>query len=166
MTSQPFVGEIGLYPFNLVPRGWAACNGQLLAIAQNQALFSLLGTVYGGDGRTTFGLPDLRGRMAAHFSGSVPIGEGFGEAAHTLNTNEIPSHNHAVNVATTANTPTVAGSLYAATGSAQFTSQPATGTLAAGTVASAGGSQPHDNMSPYLVLQYCIALTGIYPSRS
>jgi microcystin-dependent protein len=165
--STPYLGQIQAFSFPFAPKGWAMCNGTLMPIAQNQALFSLLGTSFGGDGRTTFGLPDLRGRFAVSqgTSGMIP-GVTGGEENHTLLVQEMPMHTHpvvaaskAANLATPAlNFPTIAstGSAYAAT---QDT------TLGPGS-SPAGSSQPHNNMPPYLVMNYCIALQGIFPSRS
>lgn len=173
--SEPFLAEIRMVGFTFAPRGWALCNGQLLPINQNQALFSLLGTTYGGNGQTTFALPDLRGRTPIHTgqaSGGTArtLGSQGGEEAHTLTVAELPQHGHALkgsgstaasstpsaNVLAAA--PASVGSAYAATGAPQNTA------LAAGAIANAGGSQGHANMMPHLVLNFCIALQGIFPS--
>lgn len=177
---EPFVGQITVFPFNFAPVGWALCEGQLLPISQNTALFSLLGTFYGGDGKTTFALPDLRGRVPVG-QGQGPglsfydIGEMEGGEAVTLLATQNPPHSHpfpAVAAQATANAPN--GSLPAeghGSGRGAFpvniyaalqTAVP----LASGQVASAGGGQPHNNLQPYLTLNWCIALQGIYPSRS
>jgi microcystin-dependent protein len=166
--SEPFIGEIRAFGFTFAPRGWATCSGQILSIAQNTALFSLLGTTYGGNGQTTFALPDLRGRIGIN-QGQGPglsnrsLGEQAGEENHTLTANEMPSHTHAQPASTadqSTNRPGSAvptkGGVYAGSGD---------GTLMDPTTA-AGGSQPHNNMPPYLVINYCIALEGIYPSRN
>lgn len=159
---EPFLGEIRTFGFNFCPRGWAAADGQLLPINQNTALFSLYGTNYGGDGRTTFGLPDLRGRFAMH-QGSGPglsnrrIGERTGEETVSLTTNQIPSHAHDVLI-----TQTEEGGEHGGLVVKQASS---TG-MASGGTANTGGSQAHNNMPPLLVLNTCIALEGIYPSRS
>jgi microcystin-dependent protein len=167
-VSEPFIGEIRAFGFNFAPRGWATCSGQILSIAQNTALYSLLGTTYCGNGQTTFALPDLRGRVAVN-QGQGPglsnktIGEQAGAEAHTLNVNEIPAHTHAQpasNADQSTNRPGNAvptrGGVYAGSGD---------GTLM-DPMTAAGGSQPHDNMQPYLTVNYCIALVGIFPSRN
>ena len=167
--SDPFIGQIALFPYNFAPRGWAFCNGQLLSIAQNTALFSLLGTTFGGNGQTTFALPDLRGR-AAMSSGQAPglapyvLGEQGGTETVTLSTAQVPAHTHTVMASqndATASSPTntvpAGGGAY---GTALNTS------MNPNMVQPVGGSQPHENRPPYLVLNYCIALEGIYPSRN
>ena len=162
--AEPFLSEIRLMSFDFAPKGWAMCNGQLLPINQNQALFSLLGTTFGGDGRTTFALPDLRGQTPIHVSSDHPRGQRGGEQAHTLTLTEMPTHQHLVN-ATTANADTnvPGGNAFA---SAANLYGPATNLTPAdaSTVAHVGGSQPHQNMQPYLALTFCIALQGIFPS--
>ena len=162
--SEPFLGELKLMSFNFPPRGWAACNGQLLPINQNQALFSLLGTMYGGNGQTNFALPDLRGRVALHVANGFNQGQRAGEEVHTLSVQEMPAHNHPVNASSTAGNaadPTMLAPFSDGYGdTASLTSlQPAT-------VGNVGGSQPHENRQPYLVLNWCIALQGIFPSRN
>lgn len=169
--SDPFLGEIRQTSFAFAPRGWALCNGQLLPIAQNQALFSLLGTSYGGDGRTTFALPDLRGRSPAHTSDTSPPGSRQGEEAHTLIANEIAPHAHGLQGSTDlANNTTPAGNALAAKGrGGKDIYAPGTSPLqpmSPQAVAPAGGSQPHDNMQPFLTINFIIALTGIFPSRT
>jgi microcystin-dependent protein len=169
--AEPFLSEIRMMSFNFAPRGWALCNGQLLPINQNQALFSLLGTTYGGDGRVNFALPDLRGRTPIHMGSGHTLGERGGEPAHTLAISELPEHTH-VAQATTAqadqNTNSAAPSrmpaqsnfstLYAAAGSLQA--------MAANALSNVGGSQAHENMEPYLTVSFCIALQGIFPSQN
>lgn len=169
--SSPFLGQLALFSFDFPPRGWAICQGQLLPISQNQALFSLLGTTYGGDGRTTFGLPDLRGRTPVSIGQSIVLGQKAGEETHTLITTEVPGHNHTIVATTTSpNSPAPGGNLLAQTGSGitVYKQNPANfnSPLDARTIAPYGGSQPHDNRSPYLVMNWCIALTGIFPSRN
>lgn len=166
--SEPYLGEIRLFANNFAPRGWAFCEGQILAINTNQALFSLLGTTYGGNGTTTFALPDLRGRVTVGYGSTYTLGTSSGEAAHTLTTNEIPQHVHQVQ-----GSSTVPSSTFNPTGgvwgdsSGQFTqSTAALVQMSAQALATAGGSQPHSNMQPYLTLNYCIALEGIFPSRN
>ena len=165
--SEPFLGEVKIISWNFPPKGWAFCNGQLLPINQNQALFSILGTTYGGDGRTTFALPNLQGRMPVHVGNGIILGEQGGETAHTLNISELPAHNH-VPVGSNTNPPTApaaTGNLWSANNAKPFAAS-ATGAMNPACVAPAGGSQPHENMSPYLVLNFIIALQGIFPSRN
>lgn len=164
--SEPFLSEIKIMSFNFPPKGWALCNGQVLQISQNQALFSLLGTTYGGDGRTTFALPDLQGRTPNHMGQNFTPGERGGEQAHTLNIGELPQHNHFANASSVASdtfVPTgnflgMANNFYAPSGTNNTS-------LPGGTITNAGGSQAHENMQPYLVLSFCIALQGIFPSQ-
>lgn len=165
--SEPFLGQIQPFAFNFPPRGWAECAGQTLPINQYQALFSLLGTYYGGDGRTTFGLPDLRGRASLGEGPGYVIGSRAGEERHTLTTNEMPRHAHmwrGSSAAATVSTPT--GRLLAASPGNVYAPGPANVTLSPRTISQTGGSQPHENMQPYLVVNFCIALQGIFPSRS
>lgn len=169
---QGYLGEIMLVAINFAPKSWALCNGQLLPINQNQALFSLLGTTYGGNGQTTFALPDLRGRVVLH-QGQGPglssrvMGERSGEQAHTLVLTEIPVHTHVARASSAAGTAAVpSNAVVYARNAAQI---PQWGTtvdtaLAPGAMTSAGSSQPHQNMQPYLCLNYVISLTGVYPS--
>ena len=166
--AEPFLSEIRLMSFVFAPKGWALCNGQLLPINQNQALFSLLGTTYGGDGRVNFALPDLRGRVPMHSGNGHTLGERAGEQAHTLSLNEIPQHVHLVQASTvTANAPTPANAVFAPSGGNQFYGPP--NSLVAhepSTVTEVGGSQAHLNMQPFLALNFCIALQGIFPSQN
>lgn len=168
MADSPFLGEIRIFSFNFAPKGWAQCNGQLLPINQNQALFSLLGTKYGGDGRTTFALPDLRGRLAIHMGDDHFLGERAGEEAHTLTIYEIPSDAH-IFASTNPGTLTEPGRNSILAAPKTLDNQdiklyaPATDSVMFGTT---GGSQPHENMQPYLVVNYCICLTGVYPSEN
>jgi microcystin-dependent protein len=166
-VSEPFLGEIRVVSFNFAPRGWALCNGQLLPISQNQALFAILGTMYGGNGQTNFALPDFRGRMPVHRGLAFTLGQSGGEAAHTLTMAEMPAHNHVPMAHSSASSPggTPAASVWAQNGAAMFTSTP-NGTLNAAAVANTGGSQPHANEAPYLVLNFVIALQGIFPSQN
>ena len=163
--GQQYLSEIRVMSFNFAPKGWAACNGQLLPINQNQALFSLLGTYYGGDGIRTFALPNLQGRAPLHTGSGYSPGQLGGEQNHTLSIPEIPTHTHtwgATNAA--ANAPGPSGNLL---GAAQVYN--AGGNLVGmyqGVLANTGGSQPHQNMQPYLTLNFCIALQGIYPSQN
>jgi len=166
--ATPYISEIKLFGFNFAPKGWALCNGQLLPIDQNQALFSLLGTTYGGDGRVNFALPSLQGRVPMHFGEGFSLGEVGGEQAHTLLSTEMPGHTHPANGSTAAATVLVpTGNLLATTEDDPYA--PTLGgpaTLNPGTVAATGGGQPHENRQPFLVLSACIALTGIFPTQS
>jgi microcystin-dependent protein len=163
--AEPFLSEIRIMSFNFAPKGWAMCNGQLLPINQNQPLFALLGTTFGGDGRVNFALPDLRARASIHVGSGHTLGERGGEDAHTLSLQEMPTHTHFVNASSVAqggnNVPT--GRFLG--GSADVYAPPSNLTpLRAGTIGMAGGSQPHNNDQPFLVLTFCIALQGIFPS--
>lgn len=165
--AEPFLSEIRIMSFNFPPKGWAFCNGQLLPINQNQALFSLLGTTFGGDGRVNFALPDLRGRVPIHVGNGHTLGERAGEQAHTLTIAELPSHSHNVNVIanTTADEQYVSATNYwASGGSFAGFHQSANTTMDPGIVLPVGGSQAHLNMQPFLTLNFCIALQGIFPS--
>jgi microcystin-dependent protein len=180
--SEPFLGEIRMVGFNFAPRGWALCSGQLMSIAQNTALFALLGTTFGGDGQVTFGLPDMRGRVPidqGHGSGLSDrvMGELSGEEDQTLIITELASHTHAVTVspacsADDGTTGSPVGNVPAvpAAGTTPVTAytSPGTGSMASGsgTATPTGGSQPHNNMQPYLVCNFVIALEGIFPSRN
>ncbi|MAE65355.1 MAG: phage tail protein [Phycisphaeraceae bacterium] len=169
--SDPFVGEIRMFAGNFAPRSWAFCDGQLLSINQNDALFSLLGTIYGGDGRTTFGLPDLRGRVPIHQgsgAGLTPrqIGSRSGQETVTLGQNQLPSHTHpwqAANIAATSTQPV--GNAPAIAQGDVYTSDITALNMSGSAIANAGGSQPHVNMMPFLAIHFIIALVGIYPSR-
>ncbi|MFL6241305.1 MAG: phage tail protein [Actinomycetes bacterium] len=170
--SEPFLGEIRLFPYNFAPRGWALCAGQILSISQNTALFSLLGTTYGGNGQTTFALPDLRGRHAVS-SGQGPglsfynLGEESGVESVTLTQQQMPQHNHLVSVNNQGSSTGRPNGNYPGQTSGNIYAPSSDGsTLAAPAVNNTGGSQPHENRPPYLVLNYCIALEGIYPSRN
>jgi microcystin-dependent protein len=182
--SEPYLGQIEAFPYNFVPKGWAACQGQLLAIQVNTALFSVLGTTYGGDGIRTFALPDLRGRVAmgqGNGSGLSPvvIGEQLGETTHTILVTEVPAHSHTLNTAPSAtgsvDTPSSAVVLATATGKqggdtitvTPYAAVPPSPSVAMAPTAITPnvGSQPHNNMMPYLALQFCIATAGIYPAR-
>lgn len=171
--SEPYVGEIRMFAGNFAPRGWAFCDGQLLAVSQNDALFSLLGTIYGGDGRTTFGLPDLRGRIPIH-AGDGPglsdrrLGAKLGAEQVTLTPNQIPVHTHSVPADAAAGNSTgdVNTAIAAGTTDRAYTSEATNLTaFSSGTVQNTGGSQSHYNLMPYNCINYIIALVGIYPSR-
>lgn len=178
--AEPFLAEIRLMSFNFAPKGWALCNGQLLPINQNQGLFSLLGTTFGGDGRVNFGLPNLQGRVPIHVGSAHVLGDWGGEQAHTLNISELPTHVHTMNAsASFGDTPVPysdltspkehvlaasAAPVYRVPGSGAVDEQLAA--LYSGTVGSTGGSQLHENRQPFLVLNFCIALQGIFPSAT
>jgi microcystin-dependent protein len=164
--SDPFIGEIKVISFNFPPQGWAFCNGQLLPINQNQALFSILGTTYGGDGRVTFGLPNFQGRIPIHQGQGFNLGQQGGEVAHTLTINEMPAHNHPAMGTSTANGSSPNGTVWApADGALEYYAAPNT-TMNPAAIANTGGSQPHTNEAPYLVLNFIIALVGIFPSQN
>jgi len=167
--AEPFMAEIRMVSFNFAPKGWALCNGQLLPINQNQALFSLLGTTYGGDGRVNFGLPDLRGRTPIHQGNGFTEGERGGEQAHTLSQTEMPTHLHDLNAVNT-NTNNInnpSGAFLATSAPAEIYSSVGNSnlvTMSPTSLSSVGSSQAHSNMQPYLVIGFCIALQGIFPS--
>jgi len=164
--SEPFLSEIRIVSFNYAPKGWALCNGQTLPINQNQALFALIGTYYGGDGITTFKLPNLQARMPIGQGPSNVIGQAAGESSHTLIVQEMPGHIHqAQGVSTNASSVTAAANTWAASTDSPYSPSSNT-TMAPGALANAGGGQPHNNMPPYLVLNFVIALQGIFPSRN
>jgi len=164
--SEPFLGEIKIISWNFPPKGWTFCNGQLLLINQNQALFSILGTTYGGDGIQTFGLPNLQGRSPVHVGNGIVLGEQGGETSHTLNISELPAHTHVpVGSADSPSAPGATGNLWA-TGNAQVFAANSNAPMNLQCIQAAGGSQPHENMSPYLVLNFVIALQGIFPSQN
>jgi microcystin-dependent protein len=165
--GTPFLGEIRIMSFGFAPKSWAQCNGQLLPINQNQALFSLLGTQYGGNGQTTFALPNLQGRVPIHMGGSHTIGEVGGEQAHTLSLPELAVHIHVVNASTNVGNATNPNNALLGKAPANAYGPPTQlGGLNAGTSLPSGGSQPHPNMQPFLTLTFCIALQGIFPSRN
>jgi microcystin-dependent protein len=173
--ADQFVGEIRVFPFNFAPLGWAMCDGQLMAISQNTALFSLLGTQFGGNGTSNFALPNLQGSVPldAGFGAGLSqrvIGEVGGSPTVTLTVSEIPTHSHSVACATTSNATSPANAVFGGAGrgkpSAYALSSGTKVNMSASAVAQAGGSRPHDNMQPYLVLNFCIALQGIFPARA
>ncbi|AWK03651.1 phage tail protein [Flavobacterium crocinum] len=168
--AEPFLAETRIMSFNFAPKGWALCNGQLLPINQNQGLFSLLGTTFGGDGRVNFALPDLRGRTPIHFGNGHTLGEKGGEQAHTLTISEIPKHTHSLKAKTDLaatnipdNTVVLANAIPNLVYSGQNQNLTA---MSSGTLTNVGGSQAHLNMQPFLTLNFCIALQGIFPSAT
>ena len=176
-TSDAYIGEISIVSFNFAPRGWAMCNGQFLPINQNQALFAILGTTYGGNGATTFALPDFRGKVPVHWGSNMALGQTAGEENHTITINELPQHSHAVTsgevkakTGTVANKTTPEGNYFAenTAETKRFTNLPDTsmGNIAPITIASIGGNQAHTNMQPFTVLNFIILLQGIFPSRN
>ena len=172
-SVDPYVGELALFAFGFAPRGWAQCNGQLLPISQNTALFSLLGTYYGGDGLSSFGLPDLRGRVPLGLGQGPGLtnrlpGASGGEETHTLAATEMPQHSHLANVASGNGTTDVPTANFPARNPAGIPTFAAAGnsTLNAGHIANAGGNSPHNNMPPFLALNWCIALEGVYPPQN
>lgn len=163
--AEPFVAEIRIFSFNFPPSGWAMCNGQTMSISQNTALFSLLGTTYGGNGTTNFALPNLQGCMPVHVGNGIILGQTGGEVNHTLTLSEMPAHTHAaVGSSTPANLGVPTGNLWA-TGNAAYNPTPNT-TMNPACIQSSGGGLSHPNMSPYLTVNFCIALQGIFPPRS
>jgi microcystin-dependent protein len=169
--AEPFLSEIRIMSFVFAPKGWALCNGQLLPINQNQALFSLLGTTYGGDGRVNFALPDLRSRVPIHMGSGFTLGERAGEQAHTLSISELPTHTHSAfgnNTPAATGDPTTAflAQTAAAFGNVYLSPPNNLVALNPNSILPAGGSQAHLNMQPFLTLSFCIALQGIFPSQT
>jgi len=165
-VAEPFLSEIRIFSFGFAPKGWALCNGQLLPINQNQALFSLLGTTYGGDGRVNFALPNLRGQVPIHNGQGFTLGEKGGQTAHTVTMSEMPQHTHVSSgTGNDASTPVAVGNVLGKTASLYNPAQNLT-SLLPGEISNAGGSQAHINMMPYLVLSFCIALQGVFPPRT
>jgi microcystin-dependent protein len=163
--SEPYLGEIRIFSFGYAPRGWALCNGQILGINQNQALFAVLGVTYGGNGINNFALPNLQGSVPAHTGNGLNLGQAGGEASHTLLPGEIPRHSHLAYGSSAA--PTVgspAGNVWAANPNAY--NAVLNSTMNPAGIANAGGGQPHENRSPFLTVNFCIALQGVFPSRS
>lgn len=163
---DPFIGEIAIVAFDFAPRGWAKCDGQLLPILQNQALFSILGTTYGGNGTTNFALPDFQGRVPIHSGNEYSLGQSAGEISHTLIINEIPIHSHQMKCVNSLANSVLGNDLPAsdARSSANYGST-ASATMGEASISSVGGSQPHNNMQPYTVVNFIIAMQGIFPSR-
>ena len=176
--AEPFLSEIRIFSFNFAPKGWATCNGQLLPINQNQPLFALLGTTYGGNGQTNFALPNLQGKAPLHFGDGFTIGETGGEYAHTITMSEMTQHQHGfsknscvASATANANVGPPTSAFWANNGKTAYSTQDPnnpinTGAMHPSTVSNVGGSQPHNNTQPYLTLNFCIALQGTFPSQN
>jgi microcystin-dependent protein len=168
--SAPFLGQLQLFAFGFAPKGWAVCAGQTLPINQNQALFSLLGITFGGNGTTTFQLPNLQGRAALSFGASLAMGQAGGEETHTLSIAEVPAHLHTFSgTSNAAKLSASANNVLAQTAGGATVYNPAAQSLTSfnpASVTAFGGSQPHENRAPFLAMTWCIALTGVYPSRN
>ncbi|MDQ3705319.1 MAG: tail fiber protein [Chloroflexota bacterium] len=164
--SEPFLSEIKIVSFNFPPKGWALCNGQFLPINQNQALFALLGTTYGGNGQTTFALPNLRGRVPIHFGEGHDLGEAAGSTSVTLNIQQLPTHLHPLNVTNQNGALAAPANNFLGAVASMYGAPNNLTTMNPLSVTNVGGSQPHNNMMPYLVLNFIIALQGIFPSRN
>lgn len=165
--ADPYIGEIRLFGGNFAPLGWAFCDGTLLPISQNAALFNLIGTTYGGDGTTTFGLPDLRGRLPLHAGPQNPLGQMGGSETVTLTTAQLPQHQHPVSAVSAAgSTGSPQNAIWAAASTDYYAGGSANATMNAAAVRSAGGGLPHQNLSPFGVVSFIIALEGVYPSQS
>ena len=164
--STPFIAEIKIVSFNFPPKGWAFCNGQILPINQNQALFALVGTTYGGDGRVNFGLPDFRGRAPMHWGAGVDLGQRGGQEAHTLTAGEMPQHTHLVRAQSAAGTVNTPGGNYLANSNVSPYRTDAGTQFAPAMISTVGGSQAHENRQPYLALNFVIALQGIFPPHN
>jgi microcystin-dependent protein len=164
--STPFLAEIKIVPWGFPPKGWASCNGQLLPINQNQALFSLLGTTYGGNGQTNFALPDFRGRAPMHSGQGFTLGQSGGQEFHTVNAGETPAHTHQVNAQSAAGSTNMPLNNFLANSNVSPYRTDSNTTFAPAMVSTVGGSQPHENRQPFLVLNFVIALQGIFPSRN
>lgn len=164
--SDQYLSEIRMFGFSFPPKGWAFCNGQTLSIQQNQALFAIIGTVYGGNGVTTFALPNLQGRVPLHTGTGYTQGQQSGEATVTLITQQMPQHSHNVQTNPNANSSAPSGTTVPGGGGVTGYGTPPNSNMNTTIVGNTGGSQPHSNMQPYLVINFCIAITGIFPSRN
>lgn len=170
--SDPFIGEIRMFAGSFAPRNWALCDGQLLQVSQNDALFSLLGTIYGGDGRTSFGLPELRGRLPVHMGTGAglsprPLGQKSGQETVALTTDHLPSHTHQLKVTReVAEEIEAAGTVLARTTEDGYSTEDANADMATTAVSASGGSQAHTNLQPFQCVNFIIALSGVYPSRT
>jgi microcystin-dependent protein len=166
--AEPFLSEIRIMSFNFAPKGWAFCNGQLLPINQNQPLFALLGTTFGGDGRVNFGLPNLQGRTPIHVGAGFTLGERGGEQSHTVSISELPTHTHLVQASSNNGDQPIPANTFLAKAPAanQYIAPNNLAAFSAGTITNLGGGQAHLNMQPFLTLTFCIALQGIFPSST
>jgi microcystin-dependent protein len=171
--GTPYMGEIKIISWNFAPKGWALCNGQFLPINQNQALFSILGTTFGGNGQTTFALPDFRGRLPIHMGQGFNLGQAAGEEFHTLKQSEMPAHNHFVNASTNQadsafieSAQPASKNLFGTVQGGIYGAFKTLATMSPESITNYGGSQPHENRQPYLVLNFIIALLGVFPSRN
>lgn len=164
--GTPYVGEIRMFGGNFAPVGWALCQGQLLPISDNEVLFQLIGTTYGGDGETTFALPNLSSRVPVHVGPGFALGQTGGAESVTLNSTQIPSHAHVPQGAPSGNQASPANAVWAGGGTALYTAPPPDSPMSPGALGTAGGSQPHDNMLPFVVVNFIISLFGIFPSQS
>ncbi|MBB6734245.1 phage tail protein [Cohnella zeiphila] len=164
--AEPFLGEIRSFSFGIIPSGWAACNGQLLQITQNQALYTILGTRFGGDGKTTFALPNLQGRAPFVASPTVAVGTAGGEESHILTINEMPNHTHQASAGADATASSPSGASWGTSSTISSYDAKSNTTMSANALATAGGSQAHSNMQPYLTINYCIAIQGIFPPKN
>jgi microcystin-dependent protein len=165
--AQPYVGEIRMFAGNFNPAGWELCNGQLLAISENDTLFNLIGTTYGGDGQTTFALPNLQSRVPIHVGTGFALAQQAGVEQVTLTTNQIPSHGHTpMGSSLGATSSNAAGNVWAAWNSPQYSDQPVDSTMDAGAIGPTGGNQAHDNLTPYLTINFILSLFGVFPSQT
>jgi microcystin-dependent protein len=165
--AEPFLSEIRIFSFGFAPKGWALCNGQLLPINQNQALFSLLGTTFGGDGRVNFALPDFRGRVPVHVGGGWLLGQAAGEESHTVTQQEMPTHSHTLQAnKLAADVNVLSGNLFGQASGGIYGNPSNLTAILPSTITNVGGSQAHENRQPFLVLNFSIALQGIFPSRN
>lgn len=165
--AEPFIGEIRLFSFDFAPKGWAQCNGQILPIQQNQALYALLGTTFGGDGRVTFTLPNLQARAAVHTGQGFSNGQVGGEENHTLTVNEMPVHTHQLSGSSQpASTKSATSNVWAVPTNQQIYANVANAKMSSNALGTSGGNQAHPNMQPYSVVNYCIALQGMWPPRN
>lgn len=168
--SSPYIGEIRMFSGNFAPAGWAFCDGALMAISENDTLFNLIGTTYGGDGQETFALPNLQSRIPMHMGSnggqSYVLAEAFGEESVTLTVSQIPAHSHIPQASQAGNRAQPTGNVWAGSALNQFSTAAPTTTLDPAAISSTGGTQPHDNMSPFLVVNFIISLFGIYPSQT
>ena len=164
--SSPFIGEIRMFAGNFAPVDWALCNGALMPIDQNTALFNLIGTTYGGDGQTTFALPNLQSRVPVHVGPGFALGQSGGTESVTLTTSQIPAHGHVPLANPTGTAPSPSNAVWGAWTGSQYSDQAPAATMNAAALQQAGGSQPHDNMAPFLTLNFIISLFGVFPSQS